>query len=157
MRSYTKIQGEIHEIRGDMAKDFDRKPDDMKQNPFFDDVIDKVTLYALRKVNQQYIKALTVTREPPASCIGYYKLNMGLPYSHIIREMHARGKKLALRDIYSHWYYFRSGNRATELKIRPTPSALITIREPAVIKQGRGRSKRDDNSIKRLPSQFKLT
>ena len=155
--AHTKIQGEIHEVRGDMAKDFDRKPDDMKQNPFFDNIIDKVTLYALRKVNQQYAKALTVTREPPPSCTGYYKLNMGLPCSHTIREMHAHGEKLALRDVHPHWYYFRSGDRATEPKIRPTPSALMTIREPAVIKQGRGRPKRDDNSTKRLPSQFELT
>ena len=155
--AHTKIQGEIHEIRGNMAKDFDRKPDDIKQNPFFNNVIDKVTLYALRKINQQYAKALIVTREPPSSCTGYYKLNMGLPYSYIIREMHTHGEKLALRDVHPHWYYFRSGNRATEPKIRPTPSALITIREPAVIKQGRGRPKRDDNSTKRLPSQFELT
>ena len=140
-----------------MAKDFDRKPDNLKQNHFFDDVIDKVTLYTLRKVNQQYIKAFAVTREPPASCTGYYKLNMGLPCLHIIREMHARGEKLALGDIHPHWYYFRSGDRTKEPKIRPTPSALMTIQEPAVIKQGRGRPKRDNNSTKRLPSQFKLT
>ena len=129
----------------------------MKQNHFFDDVIDKVTLYALRKVNQQYTKAFTVTREPPASCTGYYKFNMGLPCSHTIQEMHARGEKLALGDIHPHWYYFRSGDRATEPKIRPTPGALMIIQEPAIIKQGRGRPKRGDNSTKRLPSQFELT
>ena len=114
-------------------------------------------LYALRKMNQQYAKAVIVTREPLASCTGYYKLNMGLLCSHTIREMHARGEKLALGDIHPHWYYFRSGDRATEPKIRPTSSALMTIQEPAMIKQGRGRPKRDDNSTKRLPSQFELT
>ena len=67
-----------------MAKDFDRKPNDIKQNHFFNNVINKVTLYALRKVNQQYTKAFAVTREPPASYTGYYKLYMGLPCSHII-------------------------------------------------------------------------
>ena len=71
--------------------------------------------------------------------------------------MHARGEKLALGDIHPHWYYFRSGDRATEPKIRRTLSALMTIQEPAIIKQGQGRPKRDDDSTKRLPSQFKLT
>ena len=110
-----------------MAKDFDQKPDDMKQNPFLNDVIDKVTLYVLRKINQQYVKALTITREPPAPCTGYYKLNIGLPCLHTICKMYARGEKLALGDIHPHWYYFRSGDHVTEPKILPIPSALITI------------------------------
>ena len=59
-----------------------------------------MTLYILRKINQQYIKAVIITREPPASYIDYYKLNIGLPYSYIIREIYTRGEKLALEDIY---------------------------------------------------------
>ena len=90
-------------------------------------VIDKVTLYILRKINQQYAKALTITREPSAPYTGYYKLNIGLPCLHTIREMHARGEKLALGDIYPYWYYFRLGDCATEPKILPIPSALMTI------------------------------
>ena len=41
-----------------------------------------------------------MTKEPPISCIDYYKLNIGLPYSDIIREIYTRGDKLTLKDIY---------------------------------------------------------
>ena len=59
-------------------------------------------------------------------------------------------------DIHAHWHYFRSGDRSTEAENRPIPSTLLSIREPAVVKNGRRRPKRDDRSTKRLPSNFKL-
>ena len=68
-----------------------------------------------------------MTRESLASCIDYYKLNIDLLYLYIICEMHTCGEKLALKDIYLYWYYFRSGDRAIEPKIRYTLSTLITI------------------------------
>ena len=111
---------------------------------------------ALSKVYQQYQKALSPehVREP---CTGYFTLNMSLSCAHALLHLIADDKKLALTDIYPRWHYFRSGDRVTERQYQPTPGTLMRIQEPAVLKNTRGRPKRDNRSTKRLPSQFELT
>ena len=88
-------------------------------------------------------------------CTGCYKLNPGLTCAHKIKRMLEYGEKIALRDIHLHWYYFRTGARPIRLN-QPMPSALMQIHEPATVKQGRRRSKQDDNSTRRLPLHFEL-
>ena len=47
---HTKIQGDIHEIRGDMAKTYSAKPGILLKNRLFSDIIDRVTIYGLKKI-----------------------------------------------------------------------------------------------------------
>ena len=159
---HTKIQADIHEIQAGMAKTYSSKPGSFQRIHLLDDIIDLVTVYGLKKVEQQYNKLQAATEEAPLGrCTHYFTKEMGLPCAHVLQLLIQRKQKINLTIIHPHWWYFRSGTRPTHAQAvvaaAPTPGTLLAMQEPARIRQGRGRPKRDDKSTQRLPSAFELT
>ena len=76
----------------------------MRHIDFFDDVVNKVTGTALKKIYKEYLKLTVVTETPPLEpCDEYYTKVIGLPRAHISQRVVSEERKIGLSDIHSHW------------------------------------------------------
>ncbi|CAG8663420.1 765_t:CDS:2, partial [Ambispora gerdemannii] len=73
-------------------------------NLLYVNIRDKVSTFALKKVNEQYQKAnRATTQEPLLSCTRSFSSTMGLPCAHDIQRLGNR-QSLMLDDIHEHWW-----------------------------------------------------
>ncbi|CAG8580965.1 4956_t:CDS:2, partial [Scutellospora calospora] len=72
-------------------------------NSLYSNIRDKVSSFALNKINDQYQKAKRATaQEPLPSCTGTFTRTMGLPCAHFIQYLE-NNQNLMLNDIHKHY------------------------------------------------------
>ncbi|CAG8796036.1 10373_t:CDS:2 [Cetraspora pellucida] len=71
-------------------------------NPFYINIRGMVSTFTLKKVSEQYQKAIaTTTKKPLSSCTRSFLSTMGLPCAHIIQNFMSN-RNLTLDDIHKH-------------------------------------------------------
>ena len=68
------------------------------------DIKGKVSIFALKKINEQYQKVAHATLQKPLPpCTGSFLKTMGLPCAHIIQHLDSN-QGLILDNIHKHWW-----------------------------------------------------
>ncbi|CAG8692947.1 9518_t:CDS:1, partial [Ambispora gerdemannii] len=71
-------------------------------------VVTKVSVFALKKVHEQFLKVSNATSENLLQpCSGTFTLSMGLPCSHTIQMYLTNNQCLQLTDFHQHWWLQR--------------------------------------------------
>lgn len=98
------LENQHNEIKEMVEKNKTRIPH--SQNiPFYSRLVSHISLYALKKIHEQFIKASHATYDNPLEpCTGTFTTSMGLPCAHIIQERLANNQLLDLNDIHQHWW-----------------------------------------------------
>lgn len=99
------------------------------QLPIFQNLLHKVSRYALNKIFEQYQKADEVSE-----CKGMFTKTFGLPCQHQIREYKQRGESIQLMDVGQQW--------RLDIQVPPAQNSNVSFDSP--------RSK----SIKKLQQRF---
>jgi hypothetical protein len=76
-------------------------------NSFFANVLRRVSYFSLKKIEKEYEKAIDSENTPPGRCLSYNSLVMGIPCSHLIRNLIKNREVLNLYHISSQWYLDR--------------------------------------------------
>ena len=98
------IDNQYQEIKTMISQEMIRIPQ-AQNKPFYAQVVTKVSMFALKKVHEQFLKVSNATPENPLQpCSGTFKSSMGLPCSHIIQELLESDQCLQLDDFYQHWW-----------------------------------------------------
>ena len=73
--------------------------------PFFSPLLTKISLFALKKCYDQYLKVMKATPEDPLHpCRGSFTQTMGMPCAHKINDRLQRNQTLQLGDFHRHWW-----------------------------------------------------
>ncbi|CAG8696391.1 10298_t:CDS:2 [Cetraspora pellucida] len=153
----SRVEENQHkEIDAMVAKDKTQIPH--AQNiPFYAQLVTKISLFALRKIHEQFLKASRATPDNPLGpCNNTFSSYMGLPCAHVIQECFAANKSLNLTDIHQHWWI---ENRQLTLQNNSESESFIPLLDPKVQRtRGRpvGSSNKSLTSTKRNPSAFEL-
>lgn len=73
-------------------------------NPLYANIKGKVSIFALKKIDEQYKKAIHATvQKPLPPCTKSFSKIMGLPCAHYIQHLDSN-QSLILNDIHKHWW-----------------------------------------------------
>ncbi|CAG8566317.1 15593_t:CDS:1 [Cetraspora pellucida] len=99
-----QVESQIREIRV-MISSERMKIHHTYQISLFEPFLCRVSVFALKKIYDELIKASDTTQNLPLRpCKKTLKSTIGLPCSHIISECLATGQLLQLNDIHEHWW-----------------------------------------------------
>ncbi|CAG8768418.1 23976_t:CDS:2 [Cetraspora pellucida] len=71
--------------------------------PFYARLVTNISLYTLKKIYKQFIKASNATHDNSLEpCTGTFNASMGLPCAHLIQKRLANNQLLDLSDIYQY-------------------------------------------------------
>ncbi|XP_024196958.1 protein FAR1-RELATED SEQUENCE 5 isoform X2 [Rosa chinensis] len=122
------IQNQFQEIRTQLASEKIRVPQKLCI-PFFKEVINKVSFYALFELQKQYL--LANAKDYSSQCKGQFSKTMGLPCVHMIKEINI--EVLPLNQIHEQWRIgtrsFTNDHRASLDHEDPFSSLLSEVKE----------------------------
>ncbi|XP_077221058.1 PKS-NRPS hybrid synthetase cheA-like [Tasmannia lanceolata] len=94
------IENQFEEIKTKLSAEKIKVPSDLRIL-FFDELINHVSIFALRELFKQYKLATSNPNLP--TCKNHFTATMGLPCTHKMRSLLDEGKVLHLGDIHSQW------------------------------------------------------
>ncbi|KAH6567826.1 hypothetical protein BASA62_005787 [Batrachochytrium salamandrivorans] len=72
--------------------------------PFYSQVVNNISSFALKKVHQEFLKASRASDHPLGPCHCTLETSMGLPCAHIIRALITNNQKVRTNDFHQHWW-----------------------------------------------------
>ena len=115
-KAHIKIQNEIYELKAVIACEFIQKPAYILNNPLFSEIINRVTVVALKLIYAQWVKNCDFPNGITV-CTGFYERNMGLPCSYKLSTLLTNQRRIQISNVHSHWWFFRSGDRHSPQQI----------------------------------------
>ncbi|KAH9248286.1 hypothetical protein BASA81_014090 [Batrachochytrium salamandrivorans] len=97
------LEQQYNEIKAMVGKDRIRTPHALN-TPFYSQVINNISSFALKKVHQEFLKASRASDYPLGPCHCTLETSMGLPCAHIIRTLITNNQKVRTNDFHQHWW-----------------------------------------------------
>ncbi|CAB4394027.1 unnamed protein product [Rhizophagus irregularis] len=98
------VTNQKKEINSMVSSDCIYLPIFAHNNPLYANIKGKISIFALKKINEQYQKVTHATaKEPLLPCTGFYSTTMGLPCAHNIQQLD-NNQGLILDNIHKHWW-----------------------------------------------------
>jgi hypothetical protein len=99
---------------------------------FFNNVLRKISIFALSKLMGEYEKALAANEE---QCSNFLRPVLGLPCSHILRTKIENGEQLQLEDISNQWHL----DKPFVEEFYEEGRVFENVQDPIVVEERRGR------------------
>ncbi|CAJ0635060.1 8268_t:CDS:2, partial [Entrophospora sp. SA101] len=151
-----EVESQAKEIRA-MISSERLKVQHVYRIALFEPLLSRVSVFALKKIRDEWIKASNATLESPLNpCSGILSSTMGLPCSHLISERIANGQTLQQTDIHEHWWI----KAAAHTQLEELSSAPPDVLGNPEVSRPRGRPvgarNQSEGSMQRDPSAFEL-
>ncbi|CAJ0767110.1 18905_t:CDS:2, partial [Entrophospora sp. SA101] len=119
-----EVESQAKEIRA-MISSERLKVQHVYRIALFEPLLSRVSVFALKKIHDEWIKASNATLESPLNpCSGILSSTMGLPCSHLISERIANGQTLQQTDIHEHWWIKAAAHTQLEELSSAPPDVL---------------------------------
>ncbi|CAB4430671.1 unnamed protein product [Rhizophagus irregularis] len=97
------VTNQKKEINSMVASDRIHLPIFAHNNPLYANIKGKISIFALKKINEQYQKSHATAKEPLPPCTGFFSTTMGLPCAYNIQQLD-NNQGLILDNIHKHWW-----------------------------------------------------